>query len=220
MVVVGTSTARAQTELVVTSGTSTLTFTGSSISTGPLSVGGWSLSAIGDTNSPLLHPIFGIGLDTLRISCTDSACVSNPLTLTLSSQGFTQPTDNFTAGATALRVTAGITYTSNSYWDVTNSLGGTTTLINTHTITGPAVGEDEISSGGGSSGPGPYSLTLVDVFTATTVGAGMSSATSDIAATPEPSTMLLFGLGLLLFGTIVRRKQSARAKTIALIPVA
>ena len=59
------------------------------------------------------------------------------------------------------------------------------------------------------SGPSPYSLTIEDTFTSGTNATTFDLANVEIAATPEPRTMLLFGTGLLVFAGILRRRRRA-----------
>ena len=56
------------------------------------------------------------------------------------------------------------------------------------------------------------------VVSVSTAGSQLTGVTNTFGQlTPEPSTLLLFGSGLLLIGLIVSRKQAARARNIGLI---
>lgn len=93
-----------------------------------------------------------------------------------------------------------------AYLDPANVLFGTTSLIGT---LGP-FGSGPFSGTGTFAAPATpgaaYSLTQAVTITAT--GAATTSFDAELLPTPEPSTMLLTGIALLLGGALARRRLS------------
>jgi hypothetical protein len=206
---IGSKNTNAQTELTLTSDGTTLSY--SAAGNAPINVigaivNGWVINVVTtETNSPGLIPD-GIDLTSLTVKCVLLSCQSTPLVISLSGTDFTQPVSAggfITTYTTLLESGAAASTTQKSYDDTTNTFFGTGTPIGT---LGPLTGVGTRSAvGGGPAGPSPYSLTIDDTF-----NAGGSNATfsafGEIAATPEPGSMLLFGTGLLFAGAILRRR--------------
>jgi hypothetical protein len=134
------------------------------------------------------------------LRCAASPCNRDPLKLTLSGTGFTTPVHLFRNISSVNYMTVGMTKTQEAFWDASNGLSDKTSSISTAlSFTGPIAAHVMTASGGGAGGSSPFSLTAVSTFTANSTGTG-----------PEPSMLLLFGSGLLLFGTIARKLLRAK----------
>jgi PEP-CTERM motif len=205
---IGSKNTNAQTELTLTSDGTTLSYSaaGNTPIVQSATVNGWVINVVAtETNSPGLTPD-GIDLTSLSVKCIVLSCQNTPLSISMSGTNFTQPVsaNGFITTYTTLAKSgvAGST-TQVSYDDTTNTFFGTGTTIGT---LGPLTGVGTRSAvGGGPAGPGQYSLTIDDTFKA-----GGSNATfstfGNIAATPEPGSMLLFGTGLLVAVGVLRRR--------------
>jgi hypothetical protein len=206
--------ASAQTELMLTS--NGITTTQLVVSNAPnilvgSSVNGWLVTVVaGATNSPNVTPT-GIDISSLLVTCALLSCRNQPLDVLFSGQNFTQSVSagNFITSYTATTLSGQLGHTPSTtqaaYSDNSNAFFGTGTPIGTvGPLTTAGFGS---ASGGGPAGPTPYSLTIDDTFSA---GGGNAtfSALGNIAATPtpEPSSMLLFGTGLVGLGGILRRR--------------
>jgi hypothetical protein len=212
---IGSKNTKAQTELKLTSGSANTGIIigvfnagGSTVSFSSPNFNGWSVFIeVGTSHSPTLQPFFGLDLITVNLSCQSGACLTAPLNVSLSDIGFTQPVlvNGF---VTAFSSTQSVTSPSASQtaWDDTgNGFFGMGTAIGTIPFAGPGVFTSSVN-GGGPAGPGAYSLTIKDTFSAGG-SAAFFNANGDIAAvTPEPGSMLLFGSGLLVVGGILRRR--------------
>lgn len=217
MVLVGTSVAKASAaELMLESGGAT-PITTSLTSYTNTNFNGWDISLeIDSSSSPTTSSTDALGLMSYKISCSNSTCESNPLTIFASDIGFTSTIPGLSTfyGVQSETGSSASTSESSYYDDPGNAYFGTVSLIGT---VGPFTHPD--SGGGGVNTPisGTYSLTIGDTFTA-----GGSTATfggafplglpsiAEISASPEPATMLLFGSGLLLFGIVLRKQLHAR----------
>ena len=91
----------------------------------------------------------------------------------------------------AIGLSSDSSITSQAHWDASNGLSPISTALS---FTGPITTDVMTASAGGPAGPSPFSLAAVNTFTANSTGTG-----------PKPSMLLLFGSGLLLFGTIARK---------------
>jgi len=167
-------------------------------------IDGWTIAvAGGETFSPSAVPI-GLDIFSLTASCSGGGCSTDNLTISYSDINFTTPVP---AGgfSTFFSATIANGTASQTAWDDTsNTIFGHGTPIGT---VGPfsAPGNHGTATGGGPAGPGAYSLTITD-----TINAGSSvtavSLDGNITAVPEPSSLVLFGTGLLAFASFAKRK--------------
>jgi PEP-CTERM motif len=186
------------TSAFVSSGTSTM-------------INGWDVVIVfGSSYSPSLSP-YGLDLVAL-VSCNGGTCTGSPLTISYSDTGFTAPVPagGFKNDYSATISGSGTGSTTGMAWANSNntlfSLGAANTI---GTGVGPFSSTGAGSSTGGPAvGPGPYSLTLEDTF-ADASGTVAFSTDADIVATPEPSTPLLLGAGLLALFAFRRRFKRA-----------
>lgn len=180
------------------------------------SIGGWSIATTktsGDTYSPYVTPL-AIDLAAFTASCSGSSC--QPLTIAVSANDFQTP-----IGMGGFETTLGNTQTGGgsvtqwAYADQGNMDFATTDLIGTLSVSGSG---SKTVYGLDTGVTGPYSLTLIDTFNSCTVskttdttvcGSSTFSVDNNIAATPEPGTLALFGAGLLGCAMFVERRRRA-----------
>ena len=172
-----------QTDLLITSGGMSTTVRGTTgVTYTNSNFKGWDIFRVtGESFGPTTTT--GSFLAPGIPSCSSSSCRSDPLRLTL-----------------AIGLSSDSSMTSQAYGDASNGLLAKTSSISTAlSFNGPITTDVTTASGGGPAGPSPFSLTAVNTFAANSTGTG-----------PEPSMLLLFGSGLLLFGTIARKLLGAK----------
>lgn len=172
-------------------------------------IDGWSVHVVfGVSGSPGLSPD-GLSLFSETVSCSSSNCEGHPLDILLSDVGFTETVSSLSSTYSEDTTRGTGSSTEQSAWVTSgNHYFGTGTSLGT---VGPfhGVGDFGPTSVAGPGASGTYSLTLEDTFTASGNPATFTAATGEIDPTPEPRSVLLFGTGLLLFGTILRRRLLA-----------
>lgn len=214
LLVLGASTAKAQTEVYVSDGLSTSgTFTSfTSLAPSPVvaagAFDGWSFSIFATSDAGFSQP-FGLDALTFTATCLGGAfaCISNPLDVFVSDINFTQSASEL---YTRLQVTSQpstATTTQNGWFNNANGYFDHGTSIGAISVAG---GSGSASGTLTASVSGHYSMELEDAFSAngsTSLSSFMANGV--IGTTPEPRTMLLFGTGLILFGAILRRRVLA-----------
>ena len=165
----------------------------------PTSYFGWTgITATGISNSP--DAGFPGALDLGTFTATDSTSTQT-LDVLFSDTGFTTPAGGFSLGYSVHTIIGTGPSSASGWWDNTDTLGAETNPIGT--ITFPTgVGTSTVTAGG--TVVSPYSLTIEEAFSPTTAVA--FSADGSIIATPEPTSIVLFGTILSLAGFAFRRK--------------
>jgi hypothetical protein len=163
---------------------------------------GWVVSAFGTSNTPHL----GLMDNNTLVTCTALSCVGagDSLTVKFTDKSFTPIGDlntTFSGDLTAM------TATQSAYFDTSNTLFGTGHLIGMVGPFGPGVFSGE--AGDGAPGHKPYSLTIADSFTAGNDTTDSATTFGAIDPIPEPRSMILFGSGLLLMASLIRRLRHA-----------
>lgn len=204
----------------------------SCVNPGASSFGGWNVtmgSTQGTSYSPSASPI-GLDLGLFTAACTNGdACETSPLTISISDTGFTTPGEfggstlgNTQTGSGTVEQWAFIN-SSNTNCTVTGwSAGSPQWSSSSCTGTQMELGSPLTLNGSGtvmSYGTGttatPYSLTLVDQFTANCSGTGSGSGCvtfsedNNVTAAPEPGSLAIFGAGLLGCALFVSRRRRA-----------
>jgi hypothetical protein len=151
-------------------------------------IGNWSGSVSTGLTKPIL-PTPQMDLNTIDFSTQSGGA----LTIEFSDNGFTDllgiPFQLAIGGTTQGSVSA------QAYFDVSNTLFGTDTLItNLGTFTGPAF--SAVGSTGTFPSVGPYSLYEIVTITHGS-GTRVSSLDASLTPVPEPGTMMLLGSGLI-----------------------
>jgi hypothetical protein len=192
------SVASADSIQIVSTGATTVTVAGSGTTTYSNSdFNGWDIFlTFGSSNAPGLSPY---GLDvTALVSCNIASCVANPLNIFYSDTNFTVPLSagklqdaySSTVGGSGSGTTSEIAWANGS-----NTLFGLGATNKVGTGLGPFSGTNAGVTIGGPALVGPYSLTIEDIFSDAS-GSVSFSSDADLTPTPEPSSFILFGLGL------------------------
>ena len=205
------SVASADSIQVVSTGATTVTLAGSGTTTYSNSnFNGWDiLLTFGSSNAPGLSPY---GLDmTALVSCNLASCVANPLNIFYSDTNFTVPVfaGGFENGYSTTVGGSGSGSTSELAWaSASNTLFGLGATNKIGTGLGPFTGTNAGITVGGPAGVAPYSMTFEDTFTDTSGFVSFSSDTN-LTETPELSSLILFGLGLLTIPMALKRSVRA-----------
>jgi hypothetical protein len=205
-------TAQAQTTLDVSTVTSFGTASGAnSVSYHNNNFDGWSIKLVaGSNNAPTAGP--GLDITSLIVTCKVTTC--DELTIALSGQGFMQAvgTGGFISTYNTTQTGSGIGSLQAAYEGATNSLFDLSTFVGSNgPFFGPGTFTDAVV--GGVASPSLYSLTLYDYFVGTK-GDTFVITDNSLGATPEPTSMLLMGSGLLALGAALRRKKAKIAASV------
>jgi opacity protein-like surface antigen len=205
------SVASADSIEIESTGAATVTVTGTGTTTYSNSdFNGWDIFlTFGSSNTPGLTP-YGIDVTAL-VSCDLASCVASPLNILYSDTSFTVPVPagqfengySSTVGGTGSGSTSEIAWANNS-----NTLFGLGATNKIGTGLGPFSGTNAGITVGGPASAAPYSLTIEDIFTDTS-GFVSFSTDANVTETPEPSSLILFGLGLLMFPMALKQRQRA-----------
>jgi hypothetical protein len=176
---------------------------------------GWDITVVAGSNfSPSLSP-YGLDLSVLA-NCTSGNCLTHPLDVFYTAQNFTQVVAALGFQTTYSSTQTGAGTTSAITWaDATNTLFGGGI---------PAVGADHLATvgffsapggfgtvaGGPGEGPSPYSLTIEQVFDASS-GVTSFSANGNLTAAPVPVPPALVMLASGMLATLLLPRRSRRA---------
>lgn len=181
------------------------TITFSSLVLFPLGFNGWTISvSSGTSNSPAISPF---GMDLTSLSATTAG--PNILNVFFSDTGFTVPVGGGFFTDFSATMTGNGSASETAWVDNSNAIFGTAGLIGT-------VGPLNAPGGFGRATGGPaagvlYSLTLEQVLTAT--GPASFSVDGNITPTPELSSLILFGTGLLGLAAVFFQRNSRGLST-------
>jgi hypothetical protein len=200
------SVASADSIQVASTGATTVTLAGSGTTTYSNSnYNGWNiLLTFGSSNTPGLSP-YGLDLTAL-VSCNSASCVANPLNISYSDTNFSVPISagGFENGYSTTVGGSGSGSTSELAWaNASNSLFALGATNKIGAGLGPFSGTNAGITVGGPASVGPYSLTIQDTFTDTS-GFVSFSTDANLTQTPEPSSFILLGLGLLTIPMVLK----------------
>lgn len=158
-------------------------------------LGGFTVSVETGISDPVLGSVAFPHMDLNSVNTGTGS-----LTIEFSDDAFTPTVPGFWAGVGG---TANGTADFAAYTDASNTLFAKTTLITDFggTTFGPGAFSAE-ATGPGPTGA-PYSITLVANISQT---AGVASYDLELKAVPEPTTMILFGMGLIGLAAFGRKK--------------
>lgn len=206
------SLAKADSIEIESTGATTVTMSGSgTTSYSNSNFNGWDIViSAGASKSPSLSP-FGIDLTVLATCSGSGGCAADPLDVLYSDVNFNVPVAAGGFSTTYSATLGGGGTTSELGWannsNTLFALGGT----NKVGPVGPFSGAGGFATvTGGPAETGLYSLTLEDIFTATSGTATSFSADASLTgtpvSTPEPSSLVLLGSGLLAL-VLVKRSR-------------
>jgi hypothetical protein len=167
-------------------------------------VGGWQANVTTGEGPPLLTLPHLMDLDNITMTTNGAA----PLTMTLTVTGLTAPLGNvnFLNAIGGTNSFAGTTLSIQSWLSNSNTAFCTNSGCGVQGINQSATGLafSGSSTGLGTTGAGPYSLTLV--ITLDSHGQADITSFDDFLSIPEPATLSVLGTGLLALGTGLRKK--------------
>jgi hypothetical protein len=199
-VAVAHSASASTAEIELISGASTQFITDNAAPSTPFIYGGsfagWTISVV-VAQSSALYPL------QLTTNVTGPGGASS-LDILFSATQFTADNEPFSTAYSVATIGGGTGNASESaYLSEGDALFQETTPIGT---VGPFANPASGYTTGGPSGTSSYSLTLEQVLNETSGAATTFGSSGSISPTPELSTLLLFGTGLLAIGGILRRK--------------
>jgi len=159
-----------------------------------------SVTAFGQPTTVLPTLLQGSG----SVTNNGGAANAGMLTMYITSTGYTAPLGSlqFTSGFATVDLTQGWTETSRTFLDPGNGIFTLATQLGSATFT---TVNSELDTVIANTGAGPYSVTTVYTFAASSFGTATSSSGVNvaIAAVPEPESyaLMLVGLGLMCFVT-------------------
>lgn len=176
-----------------------------SISIGPASLAGWTISALALGTPPNPEPL----LESLTVEATDTSGGLSSLQVYVTEVGLSSPlgVNTFLSGFTSNFITPGVTsVVESTYVDTANGAFALTSPLSSFTFSGPITVAQSHTLGATTPSLGaPYSET--EVFNILASGTGTTSDTITVSsAVPEPGTLTLFGSGLVGLASLLRRK--------------
>ena len=195
--------------LTVSDGTTTDTVNDLSNSGGATfmgAIGAFNFNVVTGTSMPLIGSAALPTLDLNSIDITSRGGSGGTLTFKLTDTDYigVPGTTHFYDAVGGTLTGVGSSFQVKTFMDCSNTAFGTTTALTSETFTGSAFSGSQdayVASCGGH-----YSLT--QLATLTLPGSAMYSGDSNLSV-PEPSTIALFGAGLLGLGFALRRKGTA-----------